>query len=36
LKGFVAGLVILGIAVLNLGLFFGLEEHEETDVRIED
>jgi hypothetical protein len=34
LKGFLAGLVVLGIAVLNLALFFGLYEHSETEVRI--
>ena len=33
LKGFLAGLVVIAIAILNLSLFFGLYQHSETEVR---
>ena len=33
LKGFLAGLVVIAIAVINLSLFFGLYKHSETEVR---
>ena len=33
LKGIVAGLIILTLALINLTLFFGLDVHEHTEVQ---